>query len=164
MRSDLFRSAVYSEYSGLARLPDKILEIAAVVVGELARQVLDLRGRDESHPVGDLLDAGDLEPLPGLDGLDVVGGLDQRLGRAGVEPGEPAAEPLDAELAALEIVAVDVGDLQLAPRRGLQVRGDLDDLVVVEIEPGDGEVRPRPRRLLLDRDGACPCASNSTTP
>ena len=70
--------------------------------------------------IGDLLDAGDLEPLARLDGLDVVGRLDQRLGRAGVQPGEAAAEDLDAELAAAQVGAVDVGDLQLAPRRGLQ--------------------------------------------
>ena len=51
---------------------------------------------------------------------DEFGRLEQRIVRAGVEPGEAAAEHLDVQLAALEIDAVDVGDLQFAARRGLQ--------------------------------------------
>ena len=47
-------------------------------------------------------------------------GLEQRVVRAGVEPGEAAAHDLDVELAALEVDAVDVGDLELAARRGLE--------------------------------------------
>jgi hypothetical protein len=39
---------------------------------------------------------------------------------AGVEPREAAAHLLDVEVAALEIGAVDVGDLELAARRGLE--------------------------------------------
>ena len=97
-------------------------------------------------------------PCRCLDRLDVVGGLDQRFGRAGVEPGEAPAEALDAELAAAEVFAVDVGDLQLAARRGLEVGGDVEHLVVVEVEAGDGEVRlgaarasPRSRRAARRR-------------
>ena len=36
---------------------------------------------------------------------------------------------IDVKLAPLEIGAVDVGDLELAARRRLQARRDLDDLV-----------------------------------
>ncbi len=57
-----------------------------------------------------------------------------------------------------QVLAVDVGDLQLAARRRLQVRGDVDDLVVVEVEPRHGEMGSRRGRLLLDRSGAArPC-------
>ena len=111
-----------------------------------------LRGVDESHPVGDLFQAGDLQPLALLDDLDEVGRLQERLVGAGVQPGHAAAEDLAAELAAAEILAVHVGDLVLAPLRRLQVAGDVEHLVVVEIEADDGVVRPRMRRLLLDVD------------
>jgi hypothetical protein len=40
---------------------------------------------------------------------------------AGVEPGEAAAEQGDLQRAAVEVEAVEVGDLQLAARRGLEV-------------------------------------------
>src|SRR5205814_941264 len=56
----------------------------------------------------------------------------------------------DVELAALEVRAVDVGDLELAARRGLEARGDLQHAVVVEIETHDGVARARALRLLLD--------------
>ena len=38
---------------------------------------------------------------------------------AGVEPGEAAAEPDDVKVPALEIGAIDVGDLELAASRRL---------------------------------------------
>ena len=75
-----------------------------------------------------------LRPWRCFDRFDEVRRLQQRVVRAGVEPGEAAAEELDVQLPALEIVAVDVGDLQLAAGRGLQAGGDVDDLVVVEIQ------------------------------
>jgi len=46
--------------------------------------------------VGDFLEAGDLQALALLDGLEEAGGLEQRFRRAGVEPGETAAEGLHA--------------------------------------------------------------------
>ena len=88
----------------------------------------------------------------------------QRRVRAGVEPGEAAAQHLDVKLAALEIGAVDIGDLELAARRRLEARGDVDHLVVVEIEAGHGPVAtsalrasPRSRsrgRLRVELDDA----------
>jgi hypothetical protein len=58
---------------------------------------------------------------------------------------------------------VEVGDLQLAARAGLDALGDVDHLVVVEIQAGDGVVAlgalgfsSMLTRLAL--------ASNSTTP
>src|SRR5881628_293422 len=65
---------------------------------------------DEALAEGDLLGAGDLEALAVLDGVDEVGGFEQGVVGAGVEPGEAAAEHLCAQLAAMEIPGVDVGD------------------------------------------------------
>ena len=73
---------------------------------------------------------------------------------AGVEPGEAAAEVDEAGAAAVEVGAVDVGDLELAAGLGPQAVGDVDDVVVVEVEPGDGAVGPGLRALLLDGDQA----------
>jgi hypothetical protein len=58
-----------------------------------------------SHPlaVGDLLDAGDLQPLAFLDGLHEIRRLQQRVVRARVEPGEAASQALDPQLPRLQI-------------------------------------------------------------
>jgi hypothetical protein len=53
-----------------------------------------------------------------------------------------------------KVLAIDVGDLELAAGRGLEARGDLDHVVVVEIEPGDGPARSRAYGLLLERQHA----------
>src|SRR5690606_16150600 len=54
----------------------------------------------------------------------------------------------------IEVRPVHVGDLQLPPFRGPDLAGDLDYVVVVEVEPGHGVVGPGVLRLLLDRQGA----------
>ena len=81
--------------------------------------------RDIAEPQRDLLRAGDPQALALLEDLDEMARLDKRGMRAGVEPGKAAAEHLDMEIAALEIGAVDVGDLELAARRRLERGGDL---------------------------------------
>ena len=58
------------------------------------------------------------------------------------------------EAALLEVAPVEVGDLQLAARRGLELGGVLDDVVVVEVEPRHREVALRVLRLLLQRQRA----------
>ena len=56
--------------------------------------------------------------------------------------------------AALEIDAIDVRDLALAACRRLQAAGDVDDVVVVEVEAGHGVRRSGVLRLFLEADGA----------
>ena len=74
---------------------------------------MDLLAGDIAHPVGNLFEAGDLEALAGLDGLDKGRGLQQGVVGAGVEPGVAAAHGLDVELVAREVSLVDVGNLEL---------------------------------------------------
>src|SRR5437870_4693885 len=107
----------------------------------------DVVRRDVAHAVRDLLDAGDHESLALLDRLDERRGLQERLVSPRVEPRDPAAELLDAELPAAEVRRVDVRDLELATCRGRETRRDLHDPVVVEVEArrrAAAETRPGP--------------------
>src|SRR6266542_4284078 len=118
----------------------QIQEVLAVGVGQAVGERLELTSSDEALVIGDLFDAGDLETLPELDGLDEGGGLQERLMRSRVEPREPSREGLDVELAAGQVLTIDVRDLELAARGRPEGSGDVDDLVVVEIEAGHREV------------------------
>ena len=125
-----------------------------MVVGQTVGEGLDRLDGDEPHPVAHLLDAGDLQALTMLDRLDEVGRLDQGFGRAGV--GFQANPRLKHSTRSWppEVFAWLTSVISSRPAAmGLSRGGNLDHLVVVEVEPGDREVRPRPRRLLLDRDG-----------
>ncbi len=73
--------------------------------------------------------------------------------RAGIEPGVATAHDLHVELLAFQVDAVHISDFQLTPRRGLEIAGDVEHLVVVEIEAGDGIVRLGGRRLFFETDG-----------
>src|SRR5262252_4611044 len=73
--------------------------------------------------------------------------------RSSIKPGNTARQLLDAELSALEVRAIHVGNFKLAPWRRLQPRSDIKDLIIVEVQAGDSVGRPRPRGLLLDADG-----------
>src|SRR3546814_7481391 len=121
----------------LAQHPQQILPVAVPAEGvRLTRQILR---PDIAHAPRHLLGRGDRQALTLFDGAHEIRRVEQRVVRARVEPREAAAERLDAQVAAFEIGAVDVGDLQFAARRRLQVAGDADDAIVVEIEAGDGE-------------------------
>ena len=114
---------------------------------------MDLAAGDVAHAVGDLFEAGDLESSAGLDGLDEGCGLQQGFVGAGVEPGIAAAHGLDVELVAREVGLVDVRDLELTTCRRLYRLGDVDDILVVEIEARHGEIRLRLGWLLLKAHG-----------
>ena len=124
--------------------------LAIVVLLERLGELVDLLSRDVAHAVSDLFEAGDLEALAGLDGLDKGCGLQQGVVGAGVKPGVAAAHGLDVELVAREVGLVDVGDLELTARRWLYRLRDVDDVLVVEIETRHGEIRLRLGWLLLE--------------
>ena len=72
----------------------------------------------------------------------------------GVEPGVAAPEPFDGEAVPAQVVQVDVGDLQFAAGGRLEVGGDVEHVVVVEVEPRHRVGRARRFGLLLEADGA----------
>ena len=88
-----------------------------------------------------------------LDGADEAGGVGQGVEGAGVEPGGAAGQDLHGQPAGLQVGAVDVGDLVLTAGGGLEALGDLDDVVVIEVQAGHGVVGAGLGRLLLDGDG-----------
>lgn len=115
--------------------------LAIVVLSKRLGELVDLLSRDVAHAVGNLFEAGDLEALAGLDGLDEGCSLQQGVVRAGIEPGVAAAHGLDVELVAREVGLVDVGDLEFTARRWLYRLGDIDDVLIVEIKTRHGEIR-----------------------
>lgn len=114
--------------------------LAVVVLSERLGELVDLLSRDVAHAVGNLFEAGNLEALASLDGLDKGCGLQQGVVGAGVKPGVAAAHGLDVELVAREVGLVDVGDLELTACRRLYRLRDIDDVLVVEIEARHGKV------------------------
>jgi hypothetical protein len=104
------------------------------------RQRIQVLSRNKPHAVGDFLETSDFEPLALLDDLDKAGSLHQAGVSAGVQPGHPATNLFDKELVLLELGHADIGDLKLAAYRGLQLVGDCDHIVVVEVEAGNRPV------------------------
>ena len=127
--------------------------LAVVVLLERLSKLMDLLASDVAHAVGDLFEAGDLEALARLDGLDEGGGLQQGVMGAGVEPGVAAAHGLDVELVAREVGLVDVGNLELTAGRRLYRLRDIDDILVVEIEARHGKIRLWLGWLFLEAHG-----------
>lgn len=70
-------------------------------------------------------------------GGDELPGFEQAFVGASVQPGVASAHDLDVELALLQVQAVQVGDFVFAPGGGLEALGQVDDLVVVEVQAGD---------------------------
>ena len=98
-------------------------------------------GVDVSGAIGDFFGAGNLESLALLDGLDESCRFEERVVRAGVEPGHAASHELGMEVSKLKIAAVEVGDLEFVARGRLERAREVDDAVVIEVEAGDGEAR-----------------------
>src|SRR4029078_2906800 len=96
---------------------------------------------DEAHPVGDLFRRAYNHALALFHGLDEAGGLHEAFVRSCVKPGHPTAKLGHYELLPLEIDLVDVRDLDLASRGRLDRGGDVQDILVVKIEPGKRQSR-----------------------
>ena len=74
--------------------------------------------------------------------------------RARIEPGRAATHDFDIQCAIVEIEPVEIGNLKLTARRGLQIPCPVHNRAVVKIKAGHGIIRFRLRRLFLDRN--CP--------
>src|SRR5215472_2360247 len=105
--------------------------------------------RDVAKPQRDFFQTGNTQSLPLLQNLNVMARVDKRSVRTRIEPCETATHDRDMQLATLKIGMIDVGDLEL-PARGRSERcGDVEDLVVVKIKAGHGDVRPGLKGLFL---------------
>src|SRR5215207_8928862 len=72
----------------------------------------EARSIDPALPESNFLQAGDLEALPIFDDADELSSVEQRIVRAGIEPGGTATEDFDVKFARLEIESIEVGDLE----------------------------------------------------
>src|ERR1700683_1347807 len=139
----------------LAALVEHGLEILPIrTLAEARDKALELADVDEAEVEGDFLRAADLGALSLLERPDEACGVDQRVRRSGVEPGEAASHPLDAQFSGFEIDAIDVGDLVLAARRRLERLGDLDDAGIIKVEAGHRPVPLGSGGRFFDRYGS----------
>ena len=90
--------------------------------------------------------------LAALDGLYELGGFQQVVVGAGVQPGGTATHQLNVQVALLQVHAVEVGNFQLAAMTGLDLPRQVAYLVVIEVEAGYGVVGLRFCGLLFDAD------------
>ncbi|MDT4819932.1 hypothetical protein FQZ97_530620 [compost metagenome] len=84
---------------------------------------------------------------------DELAGFEQALVRARIEPRIAALHDLHVELVQVQVRLVDRRDLQFAVRARLHGLGDVDDLVVVEIQAGHGVAALGLDGLLFDAAG-----------
>lgn len=115
--------------------------------------LLQLGGRDPAVLPGDLLGDRDRQVLGVLHGADELRGLVQALHGAGVQPRVAAAEGDHGQRPLLQVHPVEVGDLQLAARGGLDPMRLGGDVARVEVQAGDGVGALGALGLLLDGDG-----------
>ena len=158
---ELFRHICISHWIGLvlARAVDDLaggdlLEVPPVdrlAVG--LRGPLQLGGRDPAVLPGDLLGDGHGQVLGVLHGADELRGLVEALHGAGVEPRVAAAQGHDGQRPLPQVHPVEVGDLQLAARGGLNPMGLGGHVARVEVQAGDGVGALGALGLLLDGDG-----------
>lgn len=102
----------------------------------------------------DFFEAGDFQALAIFDDGDELPGLEEGIVGAGVEPRSAAAEEFDVEVAALEIEAVEIGDLEFSALRGLEAAGECDDIGVVKIDAGNRVVGLGLERFFLEGNDA----------
>src|SRR4051812_27220883 len=100
------------EAFGVGRNGPQIVPVPGL--SELVAQRGELIEVDVALTERDLFETRDLQTLAVDERLHERAGFEERVVRAGVEPRRAAAELHQVELPALEVHAVDVGDLQLA--------------------------------------------------
>src|SRR5699024_11372685 len=83
---------------------------------------------EEPASPGDLLGYPDLQSRAALDGAHVVPGIGHLVEGAGVQPGGASWQHLHVQTVPFQVGAVDIGDLVLATRTGLQGPRELDDV------------------------------------
>src|SRR5262249_34546666 len=102
-----------------------------------------------AKPERNFFQASDLQPLAQLDDLHKVGSLQQRVGGAGIEPGDAAPQSFHVKRPAFQISAIEIGDFQFASCRRSQAGSHLGRFAVVEVKTGYGVARRRVCRLFF---------------
>ena len=90
--------------------------------------------RDETLKIRNFLRTSDAQSLALFERLYKRGGFEQAVVCAHVEPGKAATHSLYVQLTPLKIGADDIDNFQLASRGGLQARGDINNLLIAEVE------------------------------
>ena len=90
-------------------------------------QTQDLFCINETLSIGNLFGTGNHQSLAFLHGLDKCACLNHGFLGPGVQPRHTPTQQFGLEAAHLEILGIDVCDFKLAPRRGLDMRGNLYD-------------------------------------
>lgn len=109
---------------------------------------------NKAHAEGNFFQTGDFQALALFQGFDKAAGFVQGIEGSGVQPGEAPAQQFDAQVAAFQVGLIDAGDFQLSPVAGFYLFGDVNYIVVVEVEAGYGVIGFRVGRLFFDGDGS----------
>jgi hypothetical protein len=120
-----------------------------IVFGQRLCQLLQLHGFDEAIAVGNFFKSGHFQTLSDFDGLNEIAGFHKALVGAGVKPSIATVQAFQIELVGFKVCAVQICNLKLAPRRWLEVGGDVKDLVFEEKKACDGIVALGAGRLFL---------------
>src|SRR5258706_7814912 len=135
--------------------PQDPQQVGAVgLIGHRPSEPLETGRVDVSHPERDLLDAGDFQPLSFFDGPHERRRLQEGLVRSGVEPGDTPTEALDVQALALEVCAISVRDIELTSGRPTKPLGDLNHLIVDEVQSRHCVRRTWCRWFLFESDYA----------
>ena len=97
------------------------MQVLTVLIRELGCQRLQLAAINEALSPRDFFRAGDLQPHSFLNRGDEITGVQQRFMRSGIKPRETSRQHFDSQKSSVQILAIDVGNLQLASRRWLQI-------------------------------------------
>src|SRR5690554_4451716 len=103
---------------------------------------------------GNLLQAGNLVALTLFDGFHKLRRLQQTLVSARVKPGKATSKQFHVQITLLQIGAVNIGDFQFAPIAGFNLPGNIDNAVIVEVQPGHCVIGFGLDRLFFNGDGA----------
>src|SRR6478672_5053221 len=75
-------------------------------------ETFELRLVDEVHPKRDLLEAGNLKPLPMLDRRNVISSFEQTRLSSGVEPCHAASERFHMQLVSFQVNRIEICNLE----------------------------------------------------
>jgi len=115
--------------------------------------LLQLFAVDVAQAVGDFFHTGNSDTLPILDGLNEAGRLLKGLVSTRIQPGKTASDQLNFQQTAFQVIHVDIRDLKLPAFRRFELLGDLDHVIIINIESGYGIALAEDTPALFDGHG-----------